>query len=719
MQWTMKPAIAVILVTISSVRASKLEGNPIAKVVELMDGLAAKIQADGEKEKEAYNHFSDWCNDASKNYQFSSKSVSAQKSKLEAKIAELSSRINVADSKIEQLVSVVATEQGQLKNATEIREADAENFRAGETELMEVMDTLGRAVGILQKEQATGASFAQLDKSSLPALVQSIGAVVDAAGFSNTDSAKLLNLVQTQASDSFDDSDDDTATPPPKAFSGGIVETLENLKDQAELKLSEARKSETKAKHNYGMLKQGLGGAMKAHTEDLDGQKVRKAGAAESKATAEGDLSVTAKALATDEEGLRITQSDCVSSAADFETTTRKRAEELKVIAEAKKTLVETTSGAAEQAYSLLQVSSGARGQDAVAKDEVLNIIGRLAKDKGGSPALAQLQSKITAVLRFGSRDGADVFGKVKSLILDMLKKLENEAAGAVTENEFCDTELSKTDAKKAELDEDLAATAAKLDQSAARVSQLKEQVKELLAELADLAKSQGELDNVRKQENEAYLSSTGDLKDGLAGVRRALNTLRDYYANDSESDSAALLQDGDSESDGDMSFMSQPAKPQKFQKATGAGSGIMGVLEVVEDDFAKGLSAEETMESDAQSSYEQAKQQNKVAKTQKQQDEHYKIQEVKKLEKAISDVSGDKTTASEERDAVSKYLAQLKDRCVAKLEPFAERKARRETELEGLKQALTILGDETALAQTRKGRAGQLRGGQLTADVQ
>jgi len=308
-------------------------------------------------------------------------------------------------------------------------------------------------------------------------------------------------------------------------------------------------------------------------------------------------------------------------------------------------------------------------------------------------------------------------------LILDMLRKLERELAGSATEKEFCDAELGKTDAKKAELVEILAEHSAKLDQSAARISQLKEQVKELLAELANLAKSQNELDNVRQHEHAAYLSSTASLKDGLSGVRWALNVLRDYYANDSADSSAALIQDAtsdsDSNSDSDMSFMSQPAKPQNFQKSTGAGSGIMGLLEVVEDDFAKGLSAEETIESDSQSSYAEATQQNKVAKTQKEQNERYKVQEIKKLEKAVSEVAGDKQTATEEQDAVSKYLSQLKDRCVAKSEPFAERKARRETEIEGLKQAVTILGDEASLVQARGRKGGRLRGAQINVDVQ
>jgi hypothetical protein len=52
-----------------------------------------------------------------------------------------------------------------------------------------------------------------------------------------------------------------------------------------------------------------------------------------------------------------------------------------------------------------------------------------------------------------------------------------------------------------------------------------------------------------------------------------------------------------------------------------------------------------------------------------------------------------------------------LKDRCVAKPESYEDRKARREAEINGLKDALNILESETAFVQ-RKGRG--LRGGRL-----
>ena len=103
-----------------------------------------------------------------------------------------------------------------------------------------------------------------------------------------------------------------------------------------------------------------------------------------------------------------------VQVAADHETTTAARKEELAVIAQARKILEDTSSGAVSQTYSLLQITT----RSELAGTEVVTAVKRLAK-KYHSAAFAQLASRISSVLRFGSSSG-DPFGKVKGLIQDL-----------------------------------------------------------------------------------------------------------------------------------------------------------------------------------------------------------------------------------------------------------------------------------------------------------
>merc|ERR1719487_578885 len=151
--------------------------------------------------------------------------------------------------------------------------------------------------------------------------------------------------------------------------------------------------------------------------------------------------------------------------------------------------------------------------------------------------------------------------------------------------------------------------------------------------------------------------------------------------------------------------FMQQPAAPQKHSAAGGAGGSIIDILEVCESDFAKNLATEETEEADAVATYETTTQENKLSVTMKSQDVKYKTKEFKGLDKSISDLSGDRDTTNTELSAVLEYYGKIKDRCIAKPETYEERKARREAEITGLKEALEILESETAFMQ--RGRRG------------
>merc|ERR1711957_272819 len=152
--------------------------------------------------------------------------------------------------------------------------------------------------------------------------------------------------------------------------------------------------------------------------------------------------------------------------------------------------LKSTTSGAVGQTYSFIQVGSNIKDGADLARSEVVTLVKKLAK-KHHSAALAQLASRIAAVVRYGSASGEDPFAKVKSLIEDMITKLQDEAGAEATEKAYCDEQIAKTEEKKAELDAEISKLTTKIDQDAARSAELKEEVKELQAELAALAKQQ------------------------------------------------------------------------------------------------------------------------------------------------------------------------------------------------------------------------------------
>jgi len=668
--------------------------NPLAAVLELMDECAAKVTADGEAEAKAYAEYVEWCDDVAKNAQFEIKTAQAGKDKLEAKIGQLTADIEVATTKIEDLTGSIATAESELKSATSIRGKEAADFGVAEGELVDAVDTLGRAIGILERESAKNpAAFNQIDTTNMNSLTQALSSVIEAASFTTSDSKKLTALVQSRQSDDDDDSEYGApAAASYKSHSGSIVDLLADMKEKAEGELSDLRKAEGAAKQNFNMLKGSLDGQIGADNKDLTDNKNGLAAASEEKAASEGDLQGTTTDLAESKSDLATASSNCMTTAADHEATVAARKEELGVIATAKGILEETTAGAVGQSYSFLQIELSTSVD--LRNTEVVTVVKDLAV-KQHSTALNQLASRIQAVIRYGNGNGEDVFGKIKGLITDMISKLENEADSDATEKAYCDEEMAKTEAKKAELDTTMESLSTKIDRASSKSAGLKEDVKELQSELAALAKETAEMDQMRNEQNANYRAAKSDLELGLGGVQKALGVLRDYYAGAA----ASLVQD-DSKFG---SLMQQPAMPEKHGKSAGAGGSIIGILEVVESDFSNNLAKEESQEADAQSEYDKTTQGNKISKATKEQDVKYKTQEFKGLDKEISELSSDKSTTGTELAAVNEYYGKIKGRCIAKPETYEERTKRRAAEIDGLKQALTVLEEETAFVQRKK----------------
>jgi chromosome segregation ATPase len=687
----MKLAGVTLLALLVGAAAAE-DSNPLGKVIELMDSLTAKLTADGDAEEKAFKEYIEWCDDTSKNAQNDIKTAATKKEELEATIAKSTSDAEAAEGKIEDLAGKIAQAEGELKDAKLVREKEASDFGAAEGELTEALSMLSRAINIIEKEMAKNpAAFVQMDVSSIDGLLKGLGAIVDAASFSNADKEKLLAFVQGQQKA---DDEEDAGAPDPAAYkshSSSILDVLEDLKAKAEEQLAGLRKAESSATQNYALLKQSLEDQAAYDTKEMDEEKAHKASCDESKASATKDLATTTGLLSDTEASLASVQSSCMQMATDHDASVAGRTAELKTIAEAKKLLQETSSGAVEETYSFFQRKSAStlRTRADLKNAEVVRFVRRLAKDQH-SEALAQLASKIAAITQYGAAAGEDPFVKVKGLIKDMIAKLQAEAQASADEKAYCDEQMAKTEAKKSELEDDVAKLTSKIDTKSANSARLKEEVKALQSALAALAKEQAEMDSMRAEEHAAYSKAKEDLELGLTGVRKALDLLRKYYQG-----GAAMIQNEDA----------QPAKPVFHAKAAGAGGSIIDILEVVESDFAKNLAEEETAESDAVAAYEKRTQEIKVSTALKSQDVKYKVQEFKGLDKDVNELTADRTSTNDELTAVLEYYGKVKERCIAKPETYEERAARRQAEIKGLKEALSILNDETApsLLQHRK----------------
>jgi chromosome segregation ATPase len=252
-----------------------------------------------------------------------------------------------------------------------------------------------------------------------------------------------------------------------------------------------------------------------------------------------------------------------------------------------------------------------------------------------------------------------------------MVEKLEKDSAADATQKAYCDKELKEANAKRHEKTAEVDHLSTKIDSKTTASAKLKEEVAKLQSELAQLSRSMAEADKIRAEENADFKVNKADVEQGLEGVKMALKVMRDYYS-----------------------------KKEGETSQGGAAGGVIGMLEVVESDFSKGLAELVAVEDQSAREYYIQSNENKVTKKIKEQDVKYKTKEATSLDKAVTEHTTDREGAQSELDAVLEYLKKLDDMCVAKAETYSERAGRRKAEIDGLREALSILESETAFVQ-------------------
>ncbi|CAK0865586.1 unnamed protein product [Prorocentrum cordatum] len=383
-------ASAMVLAVVATA-ALPATGSPVAKVIEMLSGLQAKVISEGEESHAVFAKFSEWCEDEARTLGFQIKTSEGEIANLKATIEKEAASIAGYEAKIEELAAELALDEADLKAATEIRTHEQSNFAAEEKELSEVIDTLKRATAILEREMAKIGSASMLQVQSAKSVAQALAAMVQASLISSTDASRLSSLVQSAQQSGGEDGD--AGAPDAAVYQGhadgmgrendgGIIAVLGDLLEKAEAQLDGLRKAETSSLQNFQVLAQNLKDEIKNGNADLASAKKGMAASGSSKAEAEGDLTATSADLASDEETKATLHANCMDKAETFEAEQKSRGEELKALAEAKKVLVETTTGADAQSYSLLQTASASHltsGAD-LARYEAVRFVQGLAQ---------------------------------------------------------------------------------------------------------------------------------------------------------------------------------------------------------------------------------------------------------------------------------------------------------------------------------------------------
>merc|ERR1719515_124358 len=226
-----------------------------------------------------------------------------------------------------------------------------------------------------------------------------------------------------------------------------------------------------------------------------------------------------------------------------------------------------------------------------------------------------------------------------------------------------------------------------RIDKASATIAELEEAVKTLEAEVAEIDKAQSEATAIRTAEKTDNLAAIKDFRDSADAVVAAMGVLKSFY------EGGAFIQTKSQKS----------TRPEFGGAKTDAASGIISVLEVAESDFTRLLAETETEEDAAADAYAKQTEENKVSKATKEADAKAKLSEIKSLTVQLGHSKEDHASTSTELDAVNAYIDKLRPQCEEKAMSYEEKKAAREAEIAGLKEALEILEGSSFLQSPKR----------------
>merc|ERR550537_1828592 len=265
-----------------------------------------------------------------------------------------------------------------------------------------------------------------------------------------------------------------------------------------------------------------------------------------------------------------------------------------------------------------------------------------------------------------------------------MIAKLEADASAEADQKAWCDEAMTKAMQQRDENTGAIEGDTATVTKSEATIAQLQE-------EIADLKKGLSEATTLRANEQAENAKTVEDATAGNAGVTQAIKILKEFYE-------GAFVQYTPPNAGADGKTVGDMAPDSGFEGEyhgnQDAASGILGMLDVIKSDFERTIETTNDEEDDASTEFDKYKSDTESDISEKEALVQTKKGEQKEQKGILADTSEDKDEHTTLKKAALDALAKLKPSCVDTGSDYGEKVARREQEIDSLKNAYGILDE-------------------------
>lgn len=663
-----------------------LSDTPLEKVIQLLNEMTEKGQADMEAEQVQYAAYSESCSltQGAKNDAIADADSAIDK--LDADIEEADSKSTTLGKNIVDLNEDIAGWESEKENATLIRKKEAEHYATTHKDYSESIDAVDRAIQTLKAE----------DYSRPQALVQ-LGAQQNykSAVIAQMATLQKMTLIPKKAKRSlalFFGQGMQAEDPEAYGYafqSGDVITTLEGLSVEFGDKLRELESEETDRKHAYELHVQALDAQIDGATDDVAAKTESKAKEDRTKAEKTVLRGEAHTVKTADETFLSDFTANCETTADAFEDRQSLRHKEIDDINKALVILNGTVMNyAVTHLPTMVQTLSNTHAALASLRAALYSDTDhqRRAQDFLVDQAL-KLNSRALATLASQLKED-DPFVKVKELIKNLMARLEAEADQEATQKSYCDDELSRNSKTRANENANINELTAEVETLEALIQKLDFEIADLTKQLADLDADVQNANATRAEESATNSKTITDAKEAQSSVKSAVDILKGFYE-DASSATAFVQQE--------PATQGESAYDSAYTGMRAESTGVVGLLEVVLNDFERLQADTEAAEETAQQEYKKFKHDCEVDMTAKNKDKEYK-------ESALTEARDeDLVQANHELDDSQvtlnnalEYYETLKTSCLHANVSYVDRVGRREEEIESLQEALRILEGET-----------------------
>jgi hypothetical protein len=735
--------------------------TPVQKVIQLLEDMVATGVKEKQDEEIQFTEYAGWCEHTSKERKEAIKKGNELIESLEADIQKYESDADTLAKEIASLDVDITTWEGDQKSSQKVRDIERKDYEKTHQDYTESMEALEEGIQTLEKQsgdvgQAEGegpvpqgggaAALNQITKAKLipKQAKRAIAAFLSLNAPDDADEDEALKIVAPEATDVLRNSAQDLAdaarnhdiegadkavassraallqitnqddlppaaqralnsfiersaqheseelaAPEANAYesqSQGVIDMLQHLYDKFFKEREKLENTEVENLHGFKMLAQDLKNQLDFARSAREEKKVAKSKALQQGADARGDLSDTTTTRDDDVKFLADMTATCEQKASAYEQRQKLRASELEAVHKA----IEIMSGSAVSGASETHLPQ------LLQKKAVTTLV--QLRSNSVSPA----QSKVAAYLKkqagklnsrvlsaLATRVAADPFKKVKKMVKDLIVKLMEEANAEADHKGWCDMELATNEKTRTEKTDAVVNLHAEIDELEASVAKLSQDISVLAGQIAELDAAVAKATGLRTAEKDKNQITIKDAIGAQEAVSSAIGVLKDFYAGAEQA--TAFTQ-----------TKAKAKQPEVFDEPYkgmgGENGGVIGMMEVIQADFARLESETKSSESEAAKEYEEFMADARVDKAQKEKDHEYKGKKFASQSKALEERKTDLAGTQKELDAAIAYYDKLKPDCIATVEPYEERVARRKEEIESLQEALRILQGEEVI---------------------